>query len=101
MPRLERLDAALVRLSDQRIPRGLQFRALRWPRRSWYRLALPQASRRYRGLLTLDLEQVPAFAVPMVADVDDPVFSPRAVAQLNDPNVEGVRRHCRACRAPL
>ena len=88
LPRLERLDAALVRLSDRRIPRGVQFRALRWPRRGLYRLALPHASKRYRGLLTLDLEQVPAFHGPIVADVDDPVFSPRAVAQLNDPNVK-------------
>ena len=38
--------------------------------------------------MTLDLEQVPGFHGPIVADVDDPVFSPRAVAQLNDPNVK-------------
>jgi len=88
LPRLERLDAALLTLSDRRIRRGIQFRALRWPRSVLYRLALPHASKRYRGLLTLDLEQVPGFHGPMVADVDDPVFSPRAVAQLNDPNLK-------------
>ena len=88
LPRLERLDAALLRLSDRRIPRGIQFRALRWPRPLLYRLALPPAARRYRGLLTLDPEQIPAFDGPIVADVDDPVFSARAVAQLNDPNVK-------------
>jgi glycosyltransferase involved in cell wall biosynthesis len=88
LPRLERLDAMLLRLSHRQVPRGVQFRALRWPRRGLYRLALPHASKRYRGLLTLDLEQVPGFHGPIVADVDDPVFSPRAVAQLNDPNVK-------------
>jgi glycosyltransferase involved in cell wall biosynthesis len=88
LPRLERLDAALLTLSDRRIPRGIQFRALRWPRSFLYRVALPHASKRYRGLLTLDLEQVPGFRGPTVADVDDPVFSPRAVAQLNDPNLK-------------
>jgi glycosyltransferase involved in cell wall biosynthesis len=88
LPRLDRLDAALVTLSDRRIPRGIQFRALRWPRSLLYRMALPHAAKRYRGLLTLDLEQIPGFRGPIVADVDDPVFSSRAVAQLNDPNVK-------------
>ena len=88
LPRLDRLDAALVRLSDRQVPRGIQFRALRWSRRALYQLTLPHASKRYRGLLTLDLEQVNGFRGPMVADVDDPVFSPRAVAQLNDPKLK-------------
>jgi glycosyltransferase involved in cell wall biosynthesis len=87
LPRLERLDAALLRLSARRVPRGVQFRALRWSRHALYRMTLPHASKRYRGLLTLDLEQVPGFHGPMVADVDDPVFSQRAVAQLNHPNL--------------
>jgi glycosyltransferase involved in cell wall biosynthesis len=88
LPRLERLDAALLTLSDRRIPRGIQFRALRWPRSLLYRMALPHAAKRYQGLLTLDLEQIPGFHGAIVADVDDPVFSSRAVDQLNDPNVK-------------
>src|SRR5262249_18756831 len=38
IPRLERLDRYLFELSDRRIPRGLQFRALRYGRRAWHPL---------------------------------------------------------------
>jgi glycosyltransferase involved in cell wall biosynthesis len=87
LPRLERLDATLLRMSDRRIPRGVQFRALRWTRRGWYRAVLPLAAKRYAGLLSLDLEQHAAFPGPIVADVDDPPFTERAASQLNLPNV--------------
>ena len=60
LTRLERLDAMLLRLSDRRISRGIQFRALRWPRTM---LLSDGAAARVEavtaGLLTLDLEQVP------------------------------------------
>lgn len=87
LPRLQRLDATLLRMSDRRIPRGVQFRALRWTRRGWYRAVLPQAAKRYRGLLSLDLEQHAAFPGPIVADVDDPPYDARAAALLARPNV--------------
>jgi glycosyltransferase involved in cell wall biosynthesis len=89
LPRLERLDACLPRLSDRRVPRGLQYRAFRATRGALYAAALGRASRRYTGLLSLDLEQLPHFHGPVVADVDDPFFTEREVELLGRPNVRG------------
>src|SRR5215471_6274367 len=59
LPRLSRLDRYLLVLSDRRIPRGLEFRALRSTRPAWYRLLLGAGFRRYHGLFTADNEQIP------------------------------------------
>ena len=87
LPRLKRLDACLVRLSERRIPRGLEFRAFRAARPFLYRAALGRAGGKYAGLLTLDPEQLAAFSGPAVADIDDPYYTARHVALLNRPNL--------------
>lgn len=87
LPRLERVDGCLLRLSDRRLPRGLQFRAFHAMRTRLYAAALGRASRRYRGLLSLDVRQHPHFDGPIVADVDDPFFTEREVELLQLPNV--------------
>jgi glycosyltransferase involved in cell wall biosynthesis len=88
LPRLERLDACLVRLSKHRAVRGLQFRAFWASRPALYQATLRPSRSRYAGLLTLDPNQIPAFRGPVVADIDDPYFNDRHVALLNRPNVK-------------
>lgn len=88
LPRLERLDACLLRLSDRRIPRGLEYRAFRATRSALYRTTLARAAGRYGGLLTLDLGQTTAFPGPSVTDVDDPFFTQREVDLLNRPELQ-------------
>jgi len=87
IPRLERLDRYLFELSDRRIPRGVQFRALRYGRRAWHPLFFGAGSRRYRHLFTADNEQIASFRGPVVSDVDDPFYTAREVDLLNRPNV--------------
>jgi glycosyltransferase involved in cell wall biosynthesis len=87
LPRLDRLDASLLRCSDQRLLRALQFKALSLARGVRHRAVLGAAARRYRWLLALDPEQVPFFAGRAVVDVDDPKFTAREAALLNHSNV--------------
>ena len=87
LPRLSRLDRYLFVLSDRRIPRGLEFRALRYGRPLWHPLVLGAGVRRYHGLFTADNEQIPHFGGPVVTDVDDPFYTAREVELLNRPNV--------------
>lgn len=89
LPRLSRLDAYLLVLSDRRIPRGLQYRAYRWGSPARNRAVFALANRRYRTLFTLDNEQIAFFRGAVVSDVDDPVYDERHVALLNRPNVKG------------
>ena len=59
LPRLERLDACLLRLPDARIPRGVGFRAFAGRRsRSCTARSSRRAARRYANLLTLDFDQL-------------------------------------------
>jgi glycosyltransferase involved in cell wall biosynthesis len=76
LPRLERLDRVLILVSGRRPVR---------PARN--RLLLGLASRRYRYLLTADYRQIAHFGGTVVADVDDPVFTPDEVAALARPNL--------------
>jgi glycosyltransferase involved in cell wall biosynthesis len=87
LPRLERLDVYRHVVSDRRVLRGLEYRALRRTRTLRYRLVLAAAGRRYRFLFTHDNEQIPYFGGQIVSDVDDPKFDPREVELLNRPNV--------------
>ncbi len=87
LPRLDRLDAFLLRCSDQRIVRGLQFRAYRRTearRNAWL---LPRMARRYRGLFCVDSHQPRYFDGPAVLDMDDPKFTPDEAARLRHPNI--------------
>src|SRR4029453_18788497 len=61
LPRLERLDRYLLTCSDQRIVRGLQYRAYRWSRSLRNPAVMRLAGRRYRSLFTADNEQIAAF----------------------------------------
>ena len=88
LPRLARLDAYLAVASDRRVARGLQYRAFRWSRRVRNPAVFALANRRYRSLFTLDNEQIPYFRGPVVADVDDPWYTPADVAQLQHPNLK-------------
>src|SRR5207302_6863748 len=88
LPRLARLDRYLLRLSDRRMLRGAEFRALRAVKGLRDPLILGLASRRYGSLFTADNEQIPLFAGPVVADVDDPFFTPREVELLSHPSLK-------------
>jgi glycosyltransferase involved in cell wall biosynthesis len=87
LPRLERLDRYLVTCSDERIVRGVQYRAYRWSRSVRNPAVMRLAGRRYRSLFTADNEQIAAFPGPIVSDVDDPVFTEREVELLSKPNL--------------
>jgi glycosyltransferase involved in cell wall biosynthesis len=88
LPRLERVDAYLAMLSDRRLVRGLQYRAVMKPLRPRLEPRLVRlGARRYSGLFTTENEQIPFFAGPIVSDVDDPRFTEREAAQLSSPNV--------------
>jgi glycosyltransferase involved in cell wall biosynthesis len=86
LPRLERVDAYLLFLPEQRIARGIGYRLLGrglGPRRAIVRAG----SRRYRAMFATELEQVPCFDGPTVVDLDDPDFGEREVELLRRPNV--------------
>jgi glycosyltransferase involved in cell wall biosynthesis len=87
LPRLERLDRYLVTCSDERIVRGLQYRAYRWTQLVRNPVVMRTAGRRYRSLFTADNEQIADFPGTVVSDVDDPRFTEREVELLNQPNV--------------
>ena len=88
LPRLQRLDAYLTSFSERRIPRGIEYRAFRWSRKVRNPALFALANRRYGSMLTLDNEQIPYFDGPVVADVDDPWYTPADVAQLQRPNLK-------------
>ncbi len=87
LPRLSRLDGYLFTTSDERIVRGLQYRAFRWSRKARNPALFALANRRYKTMFTADNEQLAYFAGPAVSDVDDPTFSPREVRLLQRPNL--------------
>ena len=87
LPRLERLDACLLRLPDARIPRGAGFRAFVATRPLLHRAVFAGASRRYRNLLALDFEQLGRWPGAAVMDADDPFFTEREVRLLQQPAV--------------
>jgi glycosyltransferase involved in cell wall biosynthesis len=88
LPRLDRLDACLLRLPDARIPRGLGFRAFVASRPLLHRAVFTSAARRYRNLLALDFEQLPRWPRHSVMDADDPFFTPREVTALTAQSVQ-------------
>jgi glycosyltransferase involved in cell wall biosynthesis len=87
LPRLERLDACLLRLPTARIPRGIGFRVFVAGRPFVHRAVFAGAARRYRNLLALDFEQLPRWPNAAVMDADDPFFAPREVAALSASSV--------------
>lgn len=87
LPRLERLDACLLRLPDRRVPRGLGFRAFVASKPLLHASLFRAASRRYENLLTLDFDQLARWPNAAVMDADDPFFTPREVALLRRPSL--------------
>ena len=85
LPRLERLDAALLRLPDRRIPRALGFRTFTALKPALLRGVFSRAARRYANLLALDFEQLAVWRNACVMEADDPFFTPREVELLNRP----------------
>jgi glycosyltransferase involved in cell wall biosynthesis len=85
LPRLDRLDACLLRLPDSRIPRGVGFRAFRAAHMPLYHVGLGRGSARYRSLLTLDFDQLAAWRGAAVLDADDPWYTERAVELMQRP----------------
>lgn len=85
LPRLDRLDACLLRLPDARIPRGLGFRAFTASKPLLHRALFPPAARRYRNLLTLDFDQLARWPNAAVMDADDPLFTPREIELMRRP----------------
>jgi hypothetical protein len=89
LPRLERLDACLLRLPDSRVPRGLGFRAFVATKPLLHHAVFAGASRRYENLLTLDFDQLARWPNAAVMDADDPLFTPREVELLQRPALRG------------
>jgi glycosyltransferase involved in cell wall biosynthesis len=87
LPRLERLDACLLRLPDARLPRGIGFRAFVAGKPLVHGAAFAAAARRYANLLALDFEQLDHWPRAAVMDADDPFFTPREVELLSSPSV--------------
>src|SRR5262245_39778413 len=87
LPRLQRLDRYLLTFSDERIVRGLQYRAYHWSSPLRIPTVMGLGSRRYGFLFTADNRQIPHFGGPVVSDVDDPFFTEREVELLNSPNL--------------
>jgi glycosyltransferase involved in cell wall biosynthesis len=91
LPRLTRVDRLHFHVSDRRVVRGVQFRALRATARVRHRAVLSTAWRRgYRSLLVSDLEQISYFPGPVVADCDDPCFDASCVELLMRPNLRAL-----------
>jgi len=87
LPRLERLDACLLRLPDRRVPRGLGFRAFVHGRPLLLPGVFRAAGRRYVNLLALDFEQLPRWPGAAVMDADDPMFTPRELETMRSPSL--------------
>ncbi len=87
LPRLERLDACLLRLPDRRVPRGAGFRAFTWSKRATLPAVLGAAARRYRNLLSLDFDQLAHWRGAAVMDADDPLFTPREIELMRSPSL--------------
>lgn len=87
LPRLRRVDAYLAMIPEQKVLRGLTYRAIKYSRPFAEPRLLQLGATRYEGLFTTENEQIPRFAGPVVSDVDDPRFTEREAAQLSSPNV--------------
>lgn len=87
VPRLRRVDAHLAMVPEQKVLRGLTYRAIKHSRRYAEPRLLRRGARVYGGLFTTDNAQIPHFPGPVVSDVDDPVFTQAEVAALSLPNV--------------
>lgn len=77
LPRLARVDSYLIVCSGRKLLRGVEFRALRATGPPRDRVLLAAATKRYRFGFMVALKQVEHCRGSVIADVDDPLFSPR------------------------
>jgi glycosyltransferase involved in cell wall biosynthesis len=87
LPRLGRLDPYPIVCSDRRLVRGVQYRVLHATQRPRDAAVLRLLGRRYRHLLSVNTRQIPHWPGLVVSDVDDPVFTPEEVRNLNAPGL--------------
>lgn len=82
LPILDRVDSLMLRCTDRRIIRGIQFRALNRSIGAHGRLLFQQAARRYRYGFITNTRHIPFAAFPVVVDMDDPYFTEDEVRTL-------------------
>ena len=85
--RLSRVDCYLAMCSARTWPRAVQYRVHRalWPVR--HRVVVAAAGRRYQWMLAHGHDQIRFFPGRVVAQLDDPSFSPEEAATVSLPNV--------------
>ncbi|MFB9627317.1 glycosyltransferase family 4 protein [Nonomuraea helvata] len=75
LPILERVDSLMLRCTDRRIMRGVQFRTLNRSIGVHGRLLFQLAARRYRYGFITNTKHIPFAMFPVVVDMDDPYFT--------------------------
>lgn len=88
LPRLDRVDAALVTCSNHRLVRAAQYRALMATAGARHRVTFALAQRRYSNFFSSDLRQLRYLSAPdtkVVLDLDDPRFSTEEIRLLASP----------------
>jgi glycosyltransferase involved in cell wall biosynthesis len=80
-----------VNFSRYRLVRATQYRAWRaLDRRLLYPAVSRALARRYRVLFTVDPRQIPFWSGRVVADVDDPIYTPEEIALMRMPQVKAI-----------
>lgn len=88
LPRLARVDTALVTCSNRRLVRAAQYRALMATAGARHRVTFALAQRRYSNFFSSDLRQLRYLSAPgtrVVLDLDDPRFTPEEIRLLASP----------------
>lgn len=85
--RLARVDCYLAMCSARTWPRAVQYRAYRALGPVRHRLVVEAAGRRYQWMLAHGHDQIRYFPGRVVAQLDDPSFSPEEVAMVSRRNV--------------
>jgi glycosyltransferase involved in cell wall biosynthesis len=85
LPRLDRLDACLLRVPSRRTARRIAYYSFQAVRRPSHKVLFAAAARRYHSLLALDFDQLASWHGSAVMDADDPFFAGREVELLNRP----------------
>ncbi|MEA2828922.1 MAG: hypothetical protein QOG43_3361 [Actinomycetota bacterium] len=85
--RLARVDCYLAMCSARKLPRAVQYRAYRALGGVRHRVVVGAAGRRYHWMLAHGPDQIPYFPGRVVAQLDDPSFSPEEAALVSRPNV--------------
>lgn len=82
LPCLDRVDNLMVRCTDRKILRGVQFRALNATMGIHTRFLFRMAARCYDHGFVTNIRHLPLAGFPVVADVDDPFFTEEEVRVL-------------------